>query len=277
MDYEKLLRLPDGTTLGRSGSYLKVNGERFYHEIHGEGEPVMLLHGAWSTIESLICQVGPLSEGYQTILVERRGHGRTPDTHGKFTYMQGARDMIAILDSLDLERVDIVGWSDGAVIGLLMAKQFPDRVRRLVSISGSYHPRGYTREFANEFEKGNVDDLDPRIAQLYGLTTPDGADHFPVVFEKIRDMSSSHPRMTKRDLGTIKTPILVMSGDEDIVALEHSVNLYKGLANGLLSIIPRSTHMLPMERPELVNEQIVRFLGEEDLSRPEGRLFRFER
>jgi pimeloyl-ACP methyl ester carboxylesterase len=274
MEHEKLLEMPDGTILGRSGEYIEIGGTRFYYEMHGRGTPVLLMHGAWTSVESLMCQVGPISERFQVILVERRGHGRTPDTPGKFTYMQGARDMISILDGLGLERVDVVGWSDGAVIGLLMAREFPDRVRRLVSISGCYHPRGYTREFAREFEEGAVENVDPVISRVYGWVSPDGADHFPVVFEKVKAMLSSHPRMTKRDLANIETPIMVMSGDEDIVSLEHSVNLYKGLRNGFLSIVPGSTHMLPLERSDLVNEQILQFLCQRELSRHDDGLFR---
>ena len=272
--YEKLMRLPDGTSLGRSGGFIEVNNAKFYHEVHGDGRPLLLMHGAWATIESLMFQVGPLSERFKVILVERRGHGRTPDTPGRFTYRQGAEDMVAVLNALGHDHVDIAGWSDGAVIGLLMARNHTEIVRRYVSIGGSYHFRGYTREFARDFEESSPGSLDPVISQVYGWTSPDGPEHFPVVFEKIKGMSSSHPRFTKRDLGSIVAPTLVMSGDNDIVSLEHTVNFYKGLPHGFLSILPGSTHMLPMEKGDMVNEQIVQFLEADKLERADGNLFR---
>jgi len=272
--YEKLMRLPDGTSLGHSGGFIEVNNAKFYHEVHGDGRPLLLMHGAWATIESLMFQVGPLSERFKVILVERRGHGRTPDTPGRFTYRQGAEDMVAVLNAFGHDHVDIAGWSDGAVIGLLMARNHTEIVRRYISIGGSYHFRGYTREFARSFEESSPESLDPVISQVYGWTSPDGPEHFPVVFEKIKSMSSSHPRLTKRDLGSIVTPTLVMSGDNDIVSLEHTVNFYRGLPHGFLSILPGSTHMLPMEKGDMVNEQIVQFLEADKLERADGNLFR---
>jgi pimeloyl-ACP methyl ester carboxylesterase len=273
MHMEDMLRLPDGTILGRSGGYIQVGDTRFYHEEHGSGPPVLMMHGAWTGIESLMNQVGPLSEVFRIILVERRGHGRTPDKPGKFTYQQGARDMMDVLDVLGEERIDLVGWSDGAVIGLVMAREFPQRIWRFVSISGSYHPRGYSREFALKHEESTVDELDPILAQVYGWTSPDGLDHFPLVFEKVKAMSSSHPRLTKRDLKDVETPTLVISGDDDIISLEHSVNFYKALPMGYLSIVPGSSHRLPMEQPEVVNDLIADFLREERLERSYQGLF----
>jgi pimeloyl-ACP methyl ester carboxylesterase len=272
-DFEKLLNLPDGQILGRSGDYAKIDKVRFYYEIHGKGEPLVLMHGAWATIESLAFQVGHLSERFRVILVERRGHGRTPDTPGKFTYMQGAEDMKIVMEHLGVRRAHIVGWSDGGVIGLLMARHHPECVSRFVCISGSYHFRGYTRAFARSFEDSTSESLDPMIAQVYGWTSPDGPEHFPIVFEKIKGMSSSHPRYTKRELETIQVPTLIMSGDADIVSLEHSVNFFKGLPNAQLSIVPGTTHMLPMERPGLVNSQIIQFLEAESIERASGDIF----
>ncbi|NYT10945.1 MAG: alpha/beta hydrolase [Methanomassiliicoccales archaeon] len=272
-DFEKLLNLPDGQILGRSGNYAKIDKVRFYYEIHGNGEPLVLMHGAWATIESLAFQVGPLSERFKVILVERRGHGRTPDTPGKFTYMQGAEDMKSVMEHLGVRRAHIVGWSDGGVIGLLMARHYSKCVSRFVCISGSYHYRGYTRAFARSFEDSTSESLDPRIGQVYRWTSPDGPEHFPIVFEKIKGMSSSHPRYPKRELETIRVPTLIMSGDADIVSLEHSVNFFKGLPCAQLSIVPGTTHMLPMERPGLVNSQIAQFLEAESIERASGDIF----
>jgi pimeloyl-ACP methyl ester carboxylesterase len=272
-DLERLLNLPDGKILGRSGGYAKIDGIGFYYEIHGKGHPLVLMHGAWATIESLAFQVGPLSERFKVILVERRGHGRTPDTPGKFTYMQGAEDMKRVLEHLGVSQAHIVGWSDGGVIGLLMARHHPDIMKRFVCIGGSYHFRGYTRTFAKSFVDSTSDSLDPMMAQAYKWTSADGPEHFPVVFEKIKGMSSSHPRYTKNELKSIQIPTLIMSGDADVVSLEHSVNFFKGLPKAQLSIIPGTTHMLPMERPDLVNSQIIQFLEAESIERANGNIF----
>lgn len=272
-DFEKLLNLPDGQILGRSGGYAEIEGTRFYYEIHGEGDPLVLMHGAWATIESLAFQVGPLSERFKVILVERRGHGRTPDTPGKFTYMQGAEDMKKLMEYIGVKRAHIVGWSDGGVIGLLMARHFPEMVNRFVCISGSYHYRGYTRAFAKSFEESTVESLDPMMVQVYNWTSPDDPEHFPIVFEKIKGMSNSHPRYTKKELESIQVATLIMSGDADIVSLEHTVNFFKRLPKAQLSMVPGTTHMLPMERPDIVNSQIIQFLEADSIERASGDLF----
>lgn len=272
-EYDEILSLPDGSVLGRSGEFVEVNGARFYHEVHGQGEPLLLMHGAWATLESLMFQVGPLSKRFKVILVERRGHGRTPDTPGRFTYRQGAEDMVAVLDRLGFDHAHLVGWSDGALVGLMMVREHHEIARRFVSIGGCYHFRGYTREFARSFEESTPESLNSLIAQMYKRTSPDGPDHFPVVFEKIKEMSGSYPRYNKRDLDKILTPTLLMSGDEDLVSLDHTINFFKGLPNAHLSIIPGTTHMLPMEKPDLVNSQIVQFLEAGSTERPEGKLF----
>ena len=117
--------------------YLDVAGAQIYHEVHGAGGPVLLLHGGFCSIETMRLQIADLSLGYAVHAPERAGHGRTADHGEPFDYERMAEETVAYLDAVGLERVDILGFSDGAIIGILLARDHPDRVRSLTAISGN--------------------------------------------------------------------------------------------------------------------------------------------
>jgi pimeloyl-ACP methyl ester carboxylesterase len=115
--------------------YVDAGGLRTYYEAEGAGEALVLLHGGFCTIETFGGLTPKLAEQYRVYPPERRAHGRTPDVEGPITYEIMAQDTIAFLDAVDLSSAHLVGWSDGAVVGLLVALRRPDLVRRLVMIS----------------------------------------------------------------------------------------------------------------------------------------------
>src|SRR5579859_6307300 len=116
---------------------LKAGGVATYHEIDGSGPPLLLLHGGFQTIETVSGPRQALVDRFTVYLPERRGHGRSPDIEGPVSYDAMVADTIAYMDTVDVENADIVGYSDGAIIGLLLAIRNPGRVRRLVSVSGN--------------------------------------------------------------------------------------------------------------------------------------------
>ena len=129
------------------GSYVDANGVHTYYEVEGTGDPLILLHGGLCAIETLAGLGAGLAERYQVYRPERRGHGRTPDVEGPFSYGQFADDTIAFVEALGLESVHVVGFSDGATVGLLMALRRPDLVRSLVHIGQQANPSGMPAEF----------------------------------------------------------------------------------------------------------------------------------
>lgn len=255
--------MSDGRTLGTCGRYADVNGARFYYEIHGSGEPLLLMIGGLDTLESLHAVAAELSRHYCVIMAEWRGHGRTPDTAGPFSYRQDASDMAALLAHLAIPTAHCVGYSDGAIAAFFMALHFPDRVNTIVSISGNYHRSGLSSRFAatmgaltaESFRRHN------RVtADIYARVSPDGEDHFPILFEKVKRLWLTQPTLSRKDLTGIACPALVMAGDKDLISHVHTVNLFTSLPKGELSIIPAATHGLTNENPEEVSRVILHFL-----------------
>jgi pimeloyl-ACP methyl ester carboxylesterase len=257
--------VPGRLILGERGAYAEVNETRIYYETHGAGHPLLLMHGGLETIESLHPQADALAQHYQVILPERRGHGRTPDIPGPLSYLQGARDMAALIRHLGILRPHLVGYSDGAIVALFMGIHFADMVGKIVSIAGNYHYSGLSKRFAGKMRAMTLDEFkrsERQSVQRYERTSPDGPGHLPVVFEKVKRLWLTQPRLTARDLARIAAPVLVIAADRDLISPSHTVNLFRFLPNARLCIVPGATHSLITEASEEVNRALLRFLRE---------------
>lgn len=236
---------------------------RVWHEIHGDGQPVVLLHGAFAGASSWGGQVPALVEaGWKVFCPERHGHGHSPDVMEEFRYADMAEETIAYLDEVVGGPAEIVGWSDGAVVGVLVALRRPDLVRRLVLIGQYFNGSGRAVGGILDALDTADDELRGFFAAEYASESPDGADHFPVVFDKTMAMINSEPEIDLGDLAAITVPVLVMQGDRDEVTLEHSRDVAAAIAGARLAVIP-GTHLIPIEAPQAVNAVIVQFLGGE--------------
>jgi pimeloyl-ACP methyl ester carboxylesterase len=238
-----------------------AGGVRTYYESQGEGEPLLLLHGGLCTIETFFGQTPELAKGYRVILPERRGHGRTADVDGPITYDAMAADTIAFMEALGIESAHLVGYSDGAIVALLVAMRRPDLVRKFVSIGGNFDCDGLTDEGRAFFESMQPDTFIPMLADAYKKTSPDGPEHWPVVFEKVRRMFLSEPKISPAALDSIKAPTLVMAADRDLMTLEHTLALFRAVPGAQLCVVPGATHALLFEKPAVVNAAVLAFLG----------------
>jgi pimeloyl-ACP methyl ester carboxylesterase len=232
-----------------------AGGVRTWYAEHGTGEPIVLLHGAFTDASQFRATVPALAERFRVLTPERRGHGHTPDIPGPITYELMAADMAAFLDTLQIGRAQLVGHSDGANVALLVALTRPDLVGRLVLISGNFHHDGLVDGLdlselaANEY-----------LAQAYGQVSPDGRAHFPVVAAKIFQMATTGPTLEAADLGQVAARTLVMAGDDDMISAEHTLALYRGIPDSELAIIPGSSHALILEKAALCDGIILDFL-----------------
>lgn len=219
---------------------------------------MVLLHGGLAPGETMGQQARPLSERFRVYVPDRRGHGRTQDV-GPITFDLMAADTVAFLRDVVGGPAHLVGWSDGGIVGLVVALQAPELVRSLVTIGTNFHYDGGVMSAADFGLTADAPEM-KGFRDLYAKGSPDGPDHWPVVFEKVTHLWTVEPALTVEDLARIQAPVLVMAGDDDMVRLDHSVEMYQAIPRGQLAIVPGASHALPMEKPELVNRFIVDFV-----------------
>jgi pimeloyl-ACP methyl ester carboxylesterase len=235
------------------GQRIRIDDVSIFCETFGAGPPVLVLHDGLGYIEDMSFQIMALAKSHFVIAVDSRGHGRSTGANGPLSYSLMSDDMVKVLDSLKINRVDAVGWSDGGIIGLDLAIRHPERIRRLVAISANYNPDGlgYTP---------SVEEV-PRIALRYWLVAPNGAQ-WPDLYRNVIVMWRTQPQYTLNDLGHIKAPTLVMAGEYDLIKREHTDQLAKAIPGSCESIIAHATHLVPIEKPDIVNSKILNFLDE---------------
>ncbi|APU16011.1 MULTISPECIES: alpha/beta fold hydrolase [Actinoalloteichus] len=223
--------------------YSEIDGVRTWYDEHGSGEPVVLLHGGFSDSRDFHGNLDALADGFRVLSPDRRGHGHTPDVEGPITLELMAEDTIGFLSTVVGGPAHLVGYSDGAAVALLVALRRPDLVRRLVLVSGVFHRDGFAVSFDGDGE------MPQDVVDSYGEVSPDGIEHFPVVAEKMARCSAAGPTLTAADLGGVGSRTLVMTGDDDLVALEHTLALYRGVAESELAVVPGTSHLLLVEKP----------------------------
>lgn len=253
-----------------SGSYLSLTDSDIYYEIHGTGDPILLLHGGFSSSQVWHNQLNVLAEHYQVITMDSRGHGRSTGAEGPITYEQLALDAVHLLESLGIERAHVVGWSDGGVAGLHIALSHPEHLNRLVTIGVTAQGAGSLDEisglmyedrklfnvlmgFLYQFEYNNTNP-EPNWAvfrdNMFEMWTE------PCYFNPDEGESCLDP------LGRVFQPVLVMAGSKEMVDEEHTRAIEQHLPNSQLLIIPGGTHSVIEEQPAVVNTAILNFLGD---------------
>jgi pimeloyl-ACP methyl ester carboxylesterase len=240
--------------------YVLLDGVRTWYEEHGDGQPLVLLHpgGAGVDARAFGPNLGTLAAQFRVYTPERRAHGHSPDVAGPITFDAMAQDTIAFLETVVGRRAHVVGLSDGAIVALLVALRRPDLIDRLVFVAGVFHFDGWLQHV-----------IDPSneppefLARLYAEVSPDGAEHYQVVVDKLAQMHLAQPTLTTDDLGGVSNRTLVMVGDDDEVRLEHAVAMYRAIQDAELMVVPGTSHGLLVEKPELCNDVILEFLTDD--------------
>jgi pimeloyl-ACP methyl ester carboxylesterase len=249
-------RMPDVAT------YVNVAGRRVWHEVSGAGRPLVLLHGGFSGAASFAAQTPALAAaGFRVHVPERRGHAHTPDVDGPLTYAVMAEDTIAYLAQEVRGPAHLVGWSDGAVVALLVAMRRPDLVARMVLIDQYYAAAGRAEDGDGDLTEAlAAPEAMEFLRHGYDPVSPDGPEHFAVVHAKTIQMWRTEPEIPLSELAGVTAPTLVLQADRGAVRLDHSAAVAAALPEGRLAVLP-GTHSLPAESPGPVNALLVDFLG----------------
>jgi pimeloyl-ACP methyl ester carboxylesterase len=236
-------------------------GVRTWYAEHGSGEPLVYLHGGISDAAELDPVLHSYAERFHVFTPERRGHGHSPDTPGPFDFATFADDTAAFLDRVVGGPADLVGYSDGAITALHVALRRPDLVKRLVLISGQYHADGLLPGLFGEDPAVTAAALAASpMGAHHAQVSPEGPEHFAVLVGKVIELSRVQPRLDVAELARVRARTMVVSGDDDAVALEHTVALYRGIPDAELAVVPGTSHVLLVEKPELLARLVLDFL-----------------
>jgi pimeloyl-ACP methyl ester carboxylesterase len=242
------------------GTYVDIGPVHTWYEAQGQGDPLLLLHGGLDTNASWGGELAALAEHFRVVAPERRGHGHTPDVEGPLSYRVMAEDTVAFIDHVLGRPVHLVGWSDGAILALMVALARPELVRRLVLIGGAADVSGYVSEFIEATRLPADSEVYQPFRAVYDVVSPDGPEHWPVVFSKMMTMWRTEPHIPLEHLAGVRARTLVMAGDDDLVSLEHTMAIYRALPDAELAVVPGTSHLAPLEKPALVNRLILDFL-----------------
>lgn len=248
------------TRIARAMGTVELGGIECYSEEAGSGDPVLLLHGGYCSIETMRAQIDELSKRYRVLAFERPGHGRSPDREGPTSFDSMVSDTVAYLDAMEVDRAHVIGFSDGAILGYLMAIRQPARVRSLVAISGSVEPSVGTELTDEELELAMPRSAVEELTNEYHRLSPDGPEHAEVIFGKLMTMWKTEPDIEREELEAIAAPTLIMAADHDVIPLEHTLMIRSAIPDAQLCIVPDAGHMLMTDRPDLVNLALSGFL-----------------
>jgi pimeloyl-ACP methyl ester carboxylesterase len=263
-----------GATLARSepaGNRVKVNGMEMYYEVSGEGDPLIVLHGAYMNIPSMGTIIPKLAETHKVYAIEFQGHGRTTDIDRPITYPNLADDVAAFMDAVKIEKADVFGYSMGAAAGLQLAIRHPEKVDKLAAASVAYDAEGWQPAFKAFIPRMSVEMfVNMPFAEDYRklAANPDG---FPELVRKLIALEKE-PMAWEADVRALKTPVLIITGDADVATLEHSVALFRLLGGGVmgdmgkplpasrLAVLPATSHTAVISQPELLHAFVEPFL-----------------
>ena len=247
---------------------VEANGVHYYYEIHGAGEPLLLLHGGLGSIDMFEPLLPALPEGRQIIAVDLHGHGRTPLGDRKINLPDIGDDMAVLLKKLGFETVDVLGYSLGGSVAFRLAAQHPSRVRRLVLVSAGYAQDGFYPEMLPmqaQVGAAMAEAMkDTPMYQSYAAIAPD-PEEFPKLLDRMGEWMRK-PYDWEQDVKKLTMPVMLVYGDSDMFRPEHIVRFYQLLGGGLrdagwmrenmsqnrLAILPDVTHYEMAVAPALV-------------------------
>jgi pimeloyl-ACP methyl ester carboxylesterase len=252
--------------------YAEVNGLSMYYEIHGDGPPLLLLHGALSAIGTSFGKLLPgLARRRRVIAVEMQGHGRTADIDRPLRYELLADDIAAFMRQIGVAHADLFGWSLGAGVALQTAMLHPAIVRKLVLASVTYQSSGLYPELLAGIQEQKPEDMaDTPFYKEYIKIAPHPED-FPRLFARQQRLDGELQNWPSEAIRAIRAPTLLIIGDADIVRPEHTIELFRLLGGGApgdltgmprsqLAVLPGTTHLTLVQRAIWLIPMISEFL-----------------
>ena len=256
------------------GDRVEINGMQMYYEVSGQGDPLIVLHGAYMNIPSMGEIIPRLAESHTVYALELQGHGRTTDIDRPISYPGLADDVAAFMDAVALPRADVFGYSMGAAVGLRLAIDHPGKVDQLVLASVAHDAGGWQPAFRDFIPQMTVEMFTAMpMAEDYRTLAAD-PEGFPALVEKLIALEKA-PMAWGPEVARLKLPVLIIAGDADVSTLEHNVAMFRLLGGGgmgdmgqplpaaRLAILPASSHTAVIGQTDLLMAVIGPFLAGE--------------
>ncbi len=253
------LTLPPTPTLPtpQESGHVAINGASIWYATFGNGPPVILLHGGLANSDYWGNQVPALARQYRVIVMDSRGHGRSTRDVQPYGYDLMASDVVGLMDHLKIAKAAVVGWSDGAILGLDLAMNHPDRVERLFAFAANSDPSG-----VKDVDKSPVfNQFVARGQKEYEALSATPAQYKKFV-EEISKMWATQPKWTAQQLRAIKVPTWIVDADHDEAIKRENTELMAGaIPDAGLLLQPEVSHFSMLQAPDQFTDDILRFLA----------------
>lgn len=254
------LQLPPTPTLPHATltGFAPINGIKIWYAVFGQGEPVILLHGGLANSNYWGHQIPALAKQYKVIVMDSRGHGRSTHNNQPYSYALMASDVLGLMNYLKIKRSAIVGWSDGAIIGLDLAIHHPARVTKLFAFAANSNPSGMIEGASHSAVfRAYIARAEKEYAQL--STTP---SYFNTLAEKLEKMMATQPNFTQAQLKAITLPTWIVDGDHDEgIKRENTEFMAAQIPNAGLLLQPEVSHFSFLQDPIQFNNDMLHFLN----------------
>ncbi len=235
--------MPAPTTSGMA----PVNDIKMYYAEYGEGEPILFIHGGLGSADVWGYQVAEFAKDHRVIVADSRGHGRSTRSQQPFGYDLMTSDYVALLDYLKLDKVTLVGWSDGGIIGIDMAMKNPEKLTRVIAQAANVTTDGVKADVMNN---KTFSDYINAAGETYKKLSPT-PNEYDAFVTQISAMWASQPAWTADDLGKIKVPVTLAIGDHDeAVKLDHTEMMAKQIPGAKLVILKDASHFAMLQDPD---------------------------
>jgi pimeloyl-ACP methyl ester carboxylesterase len=246
-----------------NGSYVTIRGSKIYYETYGKGTPVILLHGGIGSIATFNKIIPGLSQKYQLIIPDAPGHGRSELADSALSYQLIADYYSKMIDFLKLDSAYIIGWSDGGIEALILAKNRPDKIKKILASGPNYRADGLKPEEVGDWgDKFSLEIFEKSFAPWianYTLISPQ--KNWKRIVTESQKMWFQEEYFPLNDLTKIHIPVLIIFGDRDQYKLEHGIEMHRAIKNSQFCVIPNCSHGTFMEKPDLMNQLAIDFFN----------------
>jgi pimeloyl-ACP methyl ester carboxylesterase len=244
--------------------YATIDGNQIYYETYGQGTPLLLLHGGIGSIADFEKCIPELAKHYLVIAPDSPGHGRSSHTDS-LSYPLLAKSISKFIDHLKLDSVYIMGWSDGGVIGLLLAAERPDKVKKLIAVGANTRLDAINAQQVDWMRNDLIDwamNTEGWLNNYLSLTPqPEKIDAY---LKNTQKMWLTDIYIPQEKIRSIKIPTLILQGDKDGIEIEHAIEIYKNISNSQICILPNTSHFVFSEKTQLMNTIAIDFFSQSE-------------